>query len=52
MDYVIIEDGCKLDAVVACFGVKISERCQLKDCEIGGGYVMQPDTQCKGGTFQ
>ncbi|CAG8774635.1 785_t:CDS:2, partial [Gigaspora rosea] len=37
----------KLDGCVVCNGAKIMEKSQLKDCEVGGGYVVVSETQAK-----
>ncbi|KAF0378179.1 nucleotide-diphospho-sugar transferase [Gigaspora margarita] len=47
MDNIVIEDNVKLDGCVVCNGAKIMEKSQLKDCEVGGGYVVVSETQAK-----
>ncbi|CAG8552929.1 12378_t:CDS:10 [Funneliformis caledonium] len=47
MDNIIIEDYVKLDGCVVCNGSKIMEKSVLKDCEVGGGYVVVSETQTK-----
>ncbi|RIA91378.1 nucleotide-diphospho-sugar transferase [Glomus cerebriforme] len=47
MDNIIVEDGVKLEGCVVCNNAKIMEKCSLKDCEVGGGYVVVTETQTK-----
>src|SRR5271170_7073366 len=41
MDHVEIKDDVKLDGCIVCNNARILERSQLKDCEVGGGYVVE-----------
>ncbi|CAG8514590.1 18630_t:CDS:10 [Acaulospora morrowiae] len=47
MDNVTVEDNVKIDGCVICCGAKIMERAQLKDCEVGGGYVVASESIAK-----
>ncbi|PKK79616.1 nucleotide-diphospho-sugar transferase [Rhizophagus irregularis] len=47
MDDIIIEDNVRLDGCVVCNNAKIMEKSVLKDCEVGGGYVVVAETQAK-----
>ncbi|RHZ81079.1 hypothetical protein Glove_123g40 [Diversispora epigaea] len=47
MDHVIIEDNVKIDGCTICNGAKIMEKSQLKDCIVGGGFIVESETQAK-----
>lgn len=47
MDYVVIEDGVKLESCVVCSNAKISEKSVLKDCDVGAWFVVEKDTTGK-----
>ncbi|KAL1924803.1 uncharacterized protein VTP21DRAFT_4457 [Calcarisporiella thermophila] len=47
MDHVVIEDNVKLEGCIVCHNAKILERAQLKDCEVGGGYIVKAETLAK-----
>ncbi|CAG8593747.1 4905_t:CDS:10 [Ambispora gerdemannii] len=47
MDHVIVQDFAKLDGCVVCNNAKIEEKAQLKDCEIGGRFVVESGLQAK-----
>ncbi|KAF9434536.1 hypothetical protein BGZ76_007850 [Entomortierella beljakovae] len=44
MDHAVIEDSVKIDGCIICSGGKICEKSVLKDCEVGGGYLVEKDT--------
>ncbi|KAF9931358.1 hypothetical protein FBU30_010393 [Linnemannia zychae] len=47
MDHVVLEDNVKLDGCIVCSGAKICEKASLKDCEVGGGFRVEKDTQAR-----
>lgn len=51
MDYVVVEDGCRLDGVVVGPFALIEEKTVLKDCEVGARFVVSKETNCKGEMF-
>ncbi|CAG8448003.1 11234_t:CDS:10 [Acaulospora colombiana] len=46
MDNVTVEDNVKIDGCIICCGARIGDKAQLKDCEVGGGYVAAPESRC------
>lgn len=48
MDYVVIEEGVKLENTIVCKGAKISAKCELRDCEVAGAFIVPPRTHAKG----
>ncbi|KAK3814541.1 MAG: nucleotide-diphospho-sugar transferase [Linnemannia elongata] len=47
MDHVVLEDNVKLDGCIVCSGAKICEKSSLKDCEVGGGFRVEKETQAR-----
>ncbi|KAG0272948.1 hypothetical protein BGZ95_011256 [Linnemannia exigua] len=47
MDHVVLEDNVKLDGCIVCSGAKICEKSGLKDCEVGGGFRVEKETQAR-----
>ncbi|KAF9127884.1 hypothetical protein BGW39_005495 [Mortierella sp. 14UC] len=47
MDHVILEDNVKIDGCIVCSGAKICEKSALKDCEVGGGFRVEKETQAR-----
>ncbi|KAF9090982.1 hypothetical protein BGX29_006664 [Mortierella sp. GBA35] len=47
MDHVVLEDNVKIDGCIVCSGAKICEKSALKDCEVGGGFRVEKETQAR-----
>src|SRR4051812_29517351 len=45
MDHVTIEDGVKLEGCVVCMRAQVLEKSDLRACEVGGGYVVQKESE-------
>ena len=51
MDGAIIEDGSKLEGCILGPKAVIREKCQLKDCDVAGGFELERDHVAKAETF-
>ena len=47
-DHCVLEDGCSVEGGAVCAGATVGERCVLKDCFIGAGYVVPAGCEFKG----
>lgn len=48
MNHVTIGDGCSIQGSVICSNVQLQERVVLKDCQVGGGFVVTAGSEYKG----
>nr|XP_023874790.1 translation initiation factor eIF-2B subunit gamma [Quercus suber] len=48
MNHVTIGDGCSIQGSVICSNVQLQERVNLKDCQVGAGFVVTAGSDCKG----
>ena len=51
MDGATIEDGCKLEGSIIGPKAILREKCQLRDCDVAGGFEIQKEMTAKGETF-
>uniref|UniRef100_A0A7S3R0R7 Translation initiation factor eIF2B subunit gamma n=1 Tax=Dunaliella tertiolecta TaxID=3047 RepID=A0A7S3R0R7_DUNTE len=47
-DGIVIGDGCTIQNSIICSDVQIKEKAQLKDCQVGKGYVLSGDQEYNG----
>ncbi|KAG0038869.1 hypothetical protein BGZ82_010585 [Podila clonocystis] len=47
MDHAVLEDNVKLEGCIICSGSKVCEKSTLKDCEVGGGFRVEKDTNSR-----
>ncbi|KAF9430289.1 hypothetical protein BGZ94_007558 [Podila epigama] len=47
MDNAVIEDNVKLEGCIICSGSKVCEKSSLKDCEVGGGFRVEKETNSR-----
>ena len=48
---IIFSCSVRIDNTVVCNNAKIMEKATLKDCEVGGGMIVEKDTNAKGEQF-
>lgn len=51
MEGCTIGEGAKLENVIVCNGANVGARCNLRDCDVGAGVVVLPDTAAKNEKF-
>lgn len=47
MDHAVLEDNVKIEGCILCSGSKVCEKSTLKDCEVGGGFRVEKDTNSR-----
>ncbi|KAJ7540169.1 hypothetical protein O6H91_10G003800 [Diphasiastrum complanatum] len=47
MNHVTVEDGCLIQGSVICSNVHLQERANLKDCQVGAGYIITANSEHK-----
>ncbi|KAF8981570.1 hypothetical protein BGZ52_002729 [Haplosporangium bisporale] len=47
MDHAVLEDNVKVEGCILCSGSKVCEKSTLKDCEVGGGFRVEKDTNSR-----